>query len=144
MNWTQIVSLSPKSLGTSDHKRDITERSSRGLWPKKIRTNFFSYFYIIQHFIADATMLKKIFFQHNWRMFPYCPELPIWPKIGNWAEELSVISIAKIVTILIPIPKNLQVASSKTLTSTCWNTYRGKGSESRSNGSRWVIESHTD
>ena len=62
----------------------------------------------------------------------------------NWAEELSVISIAKIVPILIPIPKNLQVASSKTLTSTCLNTYRGKGSESRLNCPKWINESHTD
>ena len=78
-------------------------------------------------------------------MAPYCPELPIWPKIKNpRAEELSVISIVKIVSILIPIPDNLQVASSKTLTSTCLNIYRGKGSESRLNCPKWINESHTD
>ena len=73
---------------------------------------------------------------------PYGPKLKI--PGGNWAEKLSVISISQIVPILIPIPKNLQVGSSKTLTSTCLNTYLGKGPESRSNGPKWMNESHTD
>ena len=68
------------------HKRDITDCFSRSLWSLHSHSKT----------LPIKTWKNSRILEHNWRIYPYCPELPIWPKlkthVGNWAEKLSVTS----------------------------------------------------
>ena len=90
----------PPSMKSKRHKIDITERSSKCLcpylhpktWgvayfdPKKYTLNFCFHFWNNHCFSADATIYKNSLPLN----FPYGQKLKI--HVGNWLEELSVIS----------------------------------------------------